>query len=100
VRILDNDNCTTTSNSIITTSGIEVIVLGEQIISEYTSVASTSEAFIYFYPKYNKRKIYSYKVKAEYSNCETLISESREAQRGRLIYEWIENRKFKHQVRL
>jgi len=98
VRIIDNGNCSAISYSVVM-KNLKVTVSENQIESENTSVASNSEAMIYFLPKYNGEDKHRYQVKAEYSDCETIISEEREAERGRLIYEWIENRKFKHQIR-
>lgn len=98
VRILDNDKCTAISYSLVT-KNLKVTVSGDLIESENTSIALNSEATLYFLPKYNGENKHRYRVQAEYSDCESLLSEEREAERGRLIYEWIKGGKFKHHVR-
>ena len=98
VKILDNDECSPKSYSIVMSNSV-VKVLGDQIRTESPDIALGASAEIYFVPSYNGKDKHAYKIVAEYLDCETLISEEREAERGRLIYEWIKKRKFEHTVR-
>ena len=98
VYVLDKDMCTPKAYSIIMNDEV-VNVFDGKIETESPHIVSGASALIRFFPEYNGQEMHKYRVKAEYLDCEALMSGEREAERGRLIYEWIENRKFKHEIR-
>ena len=98
VRILDNDKCSNPHYSILM-KGYRIQVSKDQIETQYPTVARGSEAFIYIMPPYNGKRKHQYRVIAEYTDCEKIQSSEREAERGRVIYEWIEGGKVTQQVR-
>ena len=98
VYVLDKDMCKPKAYSIIMNDEV-VNVFGGKVETENPHIISGSSTLIRFFPKYNGQEMHKYRVKAEYLDCEPLMSGERESERGRLIYEWIENRKFKHEIR-
>ena len=96
VRILDNDKCSDPVYSILM-QGYSVRVSDDQIRPPH--IAREAEAFIHVMPAYNGETKHRYRVTAEYSDCETVQSDEREVERGRILYEWIDNGKIRHQVR-
>lgn len=99
IRILDNSRCTAPIYTIITKEQ-SIVVTGEQIDYEGAVTPNGAEAFISVsqapFTESNSR---SYAVKAEYDDCDTILSEYREVKYGWILYEFIDDNEIKHTVR-
>lgn len=99
IRIIDNSRCTAPTYTIITNEQ-STVVTGDQINYEGAVAPNGAEAFVSVsQPPFTEGNNRSYAVKAEYNDCETILSGYRDVKYGWILYEFIDDNEIKHTVR-
>jgi len=98
IRIIDNQNCKAPVYT-IEMEDKSIVIAGKQVNFEFTPMATTTDTDIQIYPSLKSGSNINYTVRASYDDCETILSDVRQVERGWLIYESISDGNIKHQVR-
>lgn len=99
IRIIDDSRCAAPTYTIITEEQ-SIVVTGDQLDYDGAISPNGAEAFISVSrPPFTEEKNLKYAVKAEYNNCETILSEYRDVEYGWILYEFIDDNEIKHTVR-
>ncbi len=76
-----------------------VVIKGDQVGREKTGILANVESQINISPIPGKEDWVVYVLRAEYGDCEELVSEERKVKPGWYIYEFIRDEKIEHNVR-